>query len=263
MRYGSNRAEVGEDGGGPASLEWPSHAVVEAFGFPGAGKTALCRGLHEGLGAGNALLLGGPLRDEWRARRWLRRKLLIWWSALTSPRLVLEMLALVLRLGLWRNRRAVAHLARLPVVRARLERGAPVTLLLDQAMLQEVWSAFVSAGHGALPPAAIAPLLSQLYRRVRVHVLYLELNVAAAAERISQREGGQSKFDGLPQAVIHRRLAEVEMLTGSIVEAARRAGLTISRLDAGQPPAVVLSSALEALRLTPSTGHVAQRPLPQ
>lgn len=262
MRYGGKPTEAGEDGGGAVSLEWPSLSVVEAFGFPGAGKTALCQALHEALGAGNTLLLGGPLNDGWKARRWLRRKLSIGWSALTSPRLVLEMLALVLRLGLWRNRRAVVHLARLPLVRARLEQGTHVTLLLEQAMLQDVWSAFVSAGHGALPPAEIAPLLSQLYRRVPVRVLYLDLNGAAAAERVSQREGGQSRFDGLPQAVITRRLVEVEALTGSIVEAARQAGLTVIHLDATQPPAVVLSAALEALCLTPSTGRVAQRSLP-
>jgi hypothetical protein len=222
----------------------------------------LCLGLHKGLGAENTLLLGEPFRDEWKARNWLRRKLLVGWSAITSPRLTFELLALALRHGLWRNRRTIAHLARLPVVRARLEQSAQVTLLLDQAMLQDVWSVFVSAGHGALPPDAIAPLLSQLYRRVPAHVLYLDVNVAVAAERISQREGGQSKFDGLPQAIATGRLAEVETLTGCIVEAARGAGLTVIHLDASQPRTVVLGLALEALRLTPSTGRIPQRSLP-
>lgn len=261
MRY--ERTDVGGTGRGEApSPEWAHLAVVEAFGFPGAGKSALCQGLYGSLGGGDALMLGEPFRKGWKDLGRLQRKLLIGWSALKSPRLVLLLIGLTLRFRLWRNQRTIAHLARLPVLRARLENRSHPTLLLDQAMLQDVWSIFVSAGHGVLPPGAIAPLLSELYRRAPVLVLYLELNVTTAAERIGQREGGGSRFDGLPRQMITDHLTEVAALIDSIVAAASKTGLKITRLDATQPPAVVLNSALEALRLTPATGRAAQSALP-
>lgn len=219
--------------------------IIESFGLPGAGKTSLCLSLHERLGGSIEVSASGQLHRAWHALGPLQRKLITVRDALASPRLTLEMLVLTFRLGLWRSRRAIGLLARLPGTRRQFEQmRRPVPLLLDQAMLQDVWTICVSAGCTSPAPATLAPLLSELYRRISVRVLHLKAEAATAAYRVSQRKGGRSKFDGLPMADISEQMTAAEPLTPSILEAAQRAGLEVYTIDASQHPESVVAAAV-------------------
>jgi hypothetical protein len=218
---------------------------VELFGLPGAGKTALCLALREHLETRVEIFADQQLHGPWRALGALQRKLSLALAILGRPRLSLALIALILRLELWRSARSLVFLTRLPLTRTRLTKLSRVApMVLDQAMLQDVWSICVSADCIKPTPAILAPVVAELYRDLSVQVLYLEIDVATAAARVSQRKNGHSRFDGLPRATAALRLAHTVQLSASILESARLAGLEVYQIDAGQQPALVVDQAL-------------------
>jgi hypothetical protein len=127
-------------------------------------------------------------------------------------------------------------------------------ILLDQALLQDVWSILLSLG-GELPPIdVLSTFLVELYGGLSVHILILDVDVETAARRVSERKNGMSRFDGLPIDSISERLAGAGPMTSSLVTAAGRSGLKIEKIDARGNPSEVVQTALHVL------AGVAERP---
>jgi hypothetical protein len=218
--------------------------LIECYGLPGTGKTTLCVHLGQKLGQ----LTSDEVRASWRGERRLGERLRFASHALLEPRVWLAVGVATLRLGIWKSPDGVRRMATLPLLRARtgifLERHA---LALDQLLMQELWSALVSAGNYTPDSGALASLLGALYERLPVRLLCLDLDSGRAAERIASRTGGLSRFDGLPAETIAEKLRPAEALIKTISEAAERTGLTVHRLDAGRESKDLVGDTIEAL----------------
>jgi hypothetical protein len=217
------------------------------YGLPGAGKTSLCRNLAQKLDQTKSYS-GEQFSDHW-ARGNLRGWTAVGIHTIASPRLILTLVTIILRLHLWRSREAMVRILRLLVRRGKLLHMLKRdSMLLDQAMLQDVWSILVASDNNLANPDNLVPVLRELYRGISVEIIYLYLDPTTAARRVVGRQHGRSRFDGLPEVVAVQRLIRFEQLTASIAEAAQRAGLHVHPADSDTAPAVVTDAALQALR---------------
>jgi glycosyltransferase involved in cell wall biosynthesis/thymidylate kinase len=210
--------------------------ILEFIGLPGAGKTTLTRLVAERLAAEGYRCAvprfhaqaapAGRGRRAWRyasrAATYLAHLRLL----CTTIRFGLAIRPL--RLGRMKWLREIPDLV--PVIRSAAARHDVV--LLDQAILQAVWSATL---HGSLPSA---PLLERLIHRAtaacggRVVYLHLVVDPETAIHRIAGRAEGGSRFDRLPREEGALLLAANEERLDRIVGCATRAtGALVRELD--------------------------------
>lgn len=171
--------------------------------------------------------------------------------SLGRPRIWLALGTLAWRLRLWRSGRAIIRIARLPLARAQFELvPRSGRMLLDQALLQDVWSILLSVQGPAPAPDVLSPLLAELYAGLSVHVVALDIDADAAADRVSEREGGLSRFDGLPRESVAALLSKAGPMTSALAEAARRSGLKVDTIDAAGTVGEVVGAALAVFGCT-------------
>jgi len=163
--------------------------VIEFAGLPGAGKSTLVNALHT------------PHAE--------RRKN-------NAPRIVinlevLKVLAAALRLALSIRPFSASYLGRAIRLSTSLRRYTSFDerlLVLDQGMVQKVWSMVVETE--TFSRDAISDLVSALGPFAPDHVFWVKVPERIAAQRISRRENGNSRFDGLAEQDIERRLRTLE-----------------------------------------------------
>jgi hypothetical protein len=217
---------------------------VEFFGLPGSGKSTICRALQqtENTGRGADTVFGGQV-GRWHKILQILRAL---WA---DPVVYGEGVALLLACGLWRNPESVAYIMRLPDQKYRMMQAARggQSFVLEQFLLQNVWSAFVAAGRTKVTAQALAPFLRRLYRDMDPLLLVTELDSAMAAQRVAARAAGTSRFDGHSVAELQVALADLAGLTEDIVKAAEYAGLYVRRVRTSQTPADAVAAARVAI----------------
>jgi hypoxanthine phosphoribosyltransferase len=98
-------------------------------------------------------------------------------------------------------------------------------LLLDQGLLQELWSILFASDRFDPNPLQISALLSQLYKGVDARIVFIDIEPELAARRICQRTDGDSRLDGLPQSQVLFALSHGKRISDAILEGARTAGL--------------------------------------
>ena len=198
--------------------------IVELFGLPGAGKTTLVSGLS---------LPPGTIQREDLARG---RSAL---SAVQLVRLALATLADWRWLGAlavlaWqtpiRHSEALGRLLRFAVFKTWM-RQQGLLLVLDQGPIQALWSIFFTEGSTRLPCGALARVIDLLYADISVVVFEIAVQPDLAATRITSREAGNSRLDGLPFGLTHSRLEACADLPGELLAAVRQAGITVHSLS--------------------------------
>ena len=215
----------------PLSAGCPRARVVELFGLPGAGKTTLVRGLRlppgairrEELVAARKALSPGQLArlilatmQDWR---WL-------W--------VLAMLAVQTPI---RHREGLARLIRLAGMRTWMQQQGHL-MVLDQGPLQAMWSIFFTEGRTRPPRQALVRAIRLLYADIGVVLVEIAVPPDTAANRITTREEGSSRLDGLPLGTTRRKLEACADLPAALIAAAREAGLIIHSLPGDNPPGI-------------------------
>lgn len=151
--------------------------VVELVGLPGSGKTTLEHGLKRPH-------LG-------------RTEVPFWKTPLGLPALKVLWCALALAVetrpfAFTRIRRAFAVFLMLRCYRQR----RVDLVVLDQGLVQKVWSLIVEARH--VPQKRLSDLISACAAFGPVLLVFLKASPALAADRISKRPAGNSRFDGIP-----------------------------------------------------------------
>lgn len=193
--------------GFPLHSEAARPVVVECVGLPGSGKTTSCHYFAGQLRAAGyrvlliadikAQLRAGPvpLQVWWMLRLvWLRGKDLIRFGLLLRQQSVLTIQAVrrYLRIALYEQ-----------VLRHRLNKEKADVVLLEQWMIQELWSATIFK---ALDHRVLEERLARLCLPVDI-LIYFDISESTATERVGQRTHGRSRFDRLPASI---RLSAME-----------------------------------------------------
>src|SRR5690606_13665009 len=103
--------------------------------------------------------------------------------------------------------------------------------ILEQYLLQNIWSALMSAQIKRVKPPVLSPVIQILYSDLNAVILFFEISPADAARRVSTRLGGESRFDGLPIKEIENNLNSYSRLMEDIINAARQAGLIVIKAE--------------------------------
>jgi hypothetical protein len=213
--------------------------VVELFGLPGAGKTTVVSGLR--------LPPGAILREDMASARKalpLNQLVRLILSTLKEWRWLWALTRLALQAPI-RHREGLDRLIRLAVVRTWMRKQSDL-IVLDQGPLQALWSIFYTEGRTRPPRQALVRVISLLYADINVQLIEIAVPPDIAATRITIREQGNSRLDGLPLAVARRKLEACAELPADLIAAAREAGLFVHSLPGDNPPAI-LRRAVQAL----------------
>ena len=207
--------------------------LIELFGPPGAGKTTLVKSVAEQ----SDIVTRHQLSARWSSRSLAFRARQVAMAYLSVQQIAGAAQAMI-RLRLFR-REGLFRLAKL-IAKQRWLRSQDATVLLDQGMLQELYSALFASGRKDVDAASLAPLIKLLYRGLDVQILVIEVAPSVASARIGKRTYGRSKLDRLRDDRLDAELQRTLRLQGRIIEAARLADLPIEVLD-GHAPVVELS----------------------
>ena len=103
--------------------------------------------------------------------------------------------------------------------------------MLDQGVLQAIWSILYTEGSFAPNSTHLSPLLGAFYRGMTVRIVVIEVPPALAADRVGSRGMGSSRLDAMERCDVLERLTRAEGLPAVIRDAARGAGLEVDVLD--------------------------------
>ena len=206
--------------------------VYECLGLSGAGKTTACERIYNLCG----VLSVGDIFPSENPISTANKLALTIYSLLSDPLLYGLILKLTFELGLFKNRKSLSYLFKLPVQKTRLINGVKESpALLEQLLLQNIWSALVCANVKSIKPHVLSPFLLRLYRGLDPVVLYFTIAPEDAAKRVYRRKNGSSRFDGLPQEETLKQLTLSTGLMNDLMVAASYAGLDIRHIDGGAP----------------------------
>lgn len=205
--------------------------VVELFGLPGAGKTTLVNGLQ--------LLPGAIQREDLvtarKALSWGQLARLIL-ATMKDWRWLWALAMLAMQTPIW-HREGLDRLIRLALMRTWMRRQEHL-LVLDQGPMQALWSIFFTQGCTRPPRRALVQAIRLLYADIRVLLVEIVVPPDIAATRITTRQDGGSRLDGLPLGITRRKLQACGDLPAHLMAAAREAGLIIHSLPGDNPPEI-------------------------
>lgn len=203
--------------------------IVELFGLPGAGKTTLVSGLslppgtvqREDLARGRSALSRGQLVQ-----------LIL--TTIADWRWVWALAVLAWQTPIW-HREGLGRLVRLAVFRTWMRQHGRL-LVLDQGPIQALWSIFFTQGCTPPPRRALVRVISLLYAEISVTLCELAVQPDLAATRITSRETGNSRLDGLPLGITRRKLETSATLPDALLAATRQAGIVVHSLPGDKTP---------------------------
>lgn len=207
----------------------PSLTLVELFALPGAGKTTVVEAARQRA----CITTRKDLSAQWGSRSAMRRISHVARSFGNSARVATAArfgrdAPIATPEGLFRLMRLVAKTDWLAS-----RSGA---LLLDQGFLQDLWSILLAGKAVRSDPLLIAPLIRTAYHGIDATIVAIDVDPEVAATRILERQHGDSRFDGLPEAELRDALRSASGLHDRILEAAKLAGLPVIGVDGAVPP---------------------------
>lgn len=213
----------------------PKPGLYECAGLPGAGKTTLCKEIYKTQDMGkleDIFISQNPLST-------FEKQFLIAKSVISDPLIYLFAIKLMFTLKLWKSATALNYLFRLPVQKLRtceaLRKSQKTPYVLEQLLLQNLWSALISTDLISVEPQSLVPFVARLYQGMNTVILDFDIIPDQASHRVFERQNGTSRFDNLVQPEISKHLNEKSDLMRSVVDAARYAGVPTVKINAALP----------------------------
>jgi hypothetical protein len=202
--------------------------IVEMFGLPGVGKSTLVTAVADH----GYQQTRQKLTAAW-GRLSLRQRSAFVLGSLRNVRCLASGVRFAFRTRLT-SVESLVRLMRL-IAKTHWLRAQSGGMLLDQGYLQEIWSICIAAGRSNPDQRALAQLIRCLYAGLDPRIVFIEADAALASQRLSSRNYGFSRLDGLAAAVVEARLARAAQLPHAIIAAATAAGVPVERLDGSDP----------------------------
>jgi hypothetical protein len=225
--------------------------VVELIGLPGVGKTTLVQGLASVMHQGKPTFLDRMQFNQWSARqprlkRWSWMVIHFW-----------ELLRALFWGGLFcisferKDRASFARLIR-PLRMLMFQRmfcsdDSRGYLLLDQAIVQQIWS--ISVFSNRFNQCLLRKYLSSFTGELKENTLYvfIQSTPGLASERVSHRDNGDSRFESLDVLEREKLFIEGAEVMGILIEILERLGCRVMRLNAEDDVAIKVKQLQSAL----------------
>lgn len=203
-----------------------SPLFIEFAGLPGAGKTTIARDVVSELtNMGyrcfcNRNLYDGDVVENPSPRRLFSKLdslLHLVRSCIRHRRVAVDALACALRTKP-RNfagfQRAAQLLIRLDYIKSTLEDSYDL-VIFDQGLIQYMWS--ISATGELLPDKYLVRLLKSVLNEVSSVIIFVNIDVASAIARVSERSTMSSRFDTMPLDQAEQLLARQKVCFDKII----------------------------------------------
>ena len=209
-------------------------SLVELFSVPGAGKSTLV----DAVSRERPLMTREAVSASWQK---LPRtsKLAHVVGAFLDPRVSWAAIATAFNQRL-STPESLSRLVKL-VARSRWLASQGGQVVLDQGLLQDLWSIHYASGRFDPDPKSLSPLLRQLYKGLDARILFINVDEKTAAARIRGRADGDSRLDGLPEADVQASLSRGSQVPQAILQAVKNAGLPVTTIDGSAPLQEVLA----------------------
>ena len=224
--------------------------VLEFFGLPGAGKTTVLNCLQHQLKNKNIRFVSNEDIHVWLVSKSLMFKIRLLIKYLAYS---LSVYAQFIAEAGFRHffkppflRRTTDFISSSLYLKEYLSRHKYDICLLDQWGLQFIWSAWI----GLKQPEKrflICAIKKMQQKYPRTYVYY-ETSAQIAADRITQRTHGNSRFENLNTATVKKMMTSGQKLFNNILEAAEKANTDILILNAQNTPEENASMIIEQLQ---------------
>ncbi|MCW3796990.1 hypothetical protein OMW55_04115 [Sphingomonas sp. BN140010] len=228
-------------GAPPPQVHGEPLTLVELFALPGAGKSTV----SDAVAAKVQVKTRHELSAEWAATPRSARAAQIGRSLASRKRLAAAVrFAIRARLN---TRESLFRLGRL-VAKTEWLKSRSGLVLLDQGLLQDIWSIVVSRRAPAIADQALLrDLIRAMYDGINATIVQVEVDSQTASARIAARTYGSSRFDRLPQSQLRGSIEKTSAIERDVVEAARLAGMPVHVVDGSAPVPVVADRLLSFL----------------
>ncbi len=216
--------------------------ILEFVGLPGAGKTTICREVASQLNnQGVSFVSGDEILQQWRQQStWQRLIKLIpqtqnQWQILLYSLFLASQVKPTNRQSFSKAAKIFANVKRLDAI---ARSAAPRTqnsqiILLDQGLLQETWSVGIT---GTTPSAeSIKQELALLFHQRPMAIVYFQIDVDTALERIQNRPTSESRFDRMHPEAAQQLLSRYVAYMQKIVNCAHTFNIPILEIDSSLP----------------------------
>jgi thymidylate kinase len=207
--------------------------LVEFVGLPGAGKTTVFHQVVAQLRAeGIAIVPRDEILQQWRNIAWFQRVLRLvpetqnhWSILLQSQRLALQVKPLT-RQSFLKAGKIFSNLKRIDAIAG--DRRCPL-ILLDQGLLQEIWSVGITGS----PPAIehLQQMLALLFYQRSMAVVHFEIDIETALCRLQNRPTESSRFDLMQPEVAHSLLSTYTPYLQEILNCTRSLNIPVLQID--------------------------------
>jgi len=206
--------------------------VVELFGIPGSGKSTLAAAAAKKV----EFATRGDVSGQWARRNaFMKFSALAGWHARPSRSVLVLRFAIAARITSIQSWKRLSKL----LAKSRRLRSARAPVLLDQGLLQDLWSILYASRKTRIDPRLAVPLIRLLYEGIDARIVYVEIDPEIASARIASRPHGNSRLDGLESRAIEEGLVRAHALPAALVAAAQQAGIPVQFVDGSRPTQTV------------------------
>jgi thymidylate kinase len=211
--------------------------LIEFVGLPGAGKTTVFHQVVTQLRSeGIAIIPRDEILQQWRNTAGFQKILQLvpktqnHWSVLLQS----QGLAAQVKPLTWQSfvkaGKIFSNLKRIDAIAS--DRRCPL-ILLDQGLLQEIWSVGITGS----PPSRehLQQMLTLLFYQRSTAVVHFEIDIATAQCRLQNRPTESSRFDLMQSEVAHSLLSTYAPYLQEILNCTRSLDIPVLQIDGSLP----------------------------
>lgn len=183
--------------------------MIEFFGMPGSGKSTLSKELETKLEQRGEVCINfsqvyDPIFRTGNMFMLIKKYIFLAWFISLNIRLIIDILVLVINIRPL-NITTIIYAMKLIIVFFRMNRVIKLTrksnydfIIFDQAAAQSVWSCLLTGRVSS--EEHLNRIIHRIYNKLMLSVIYLELDIDLAVERIHLRTTCDSRFDKIEKS---------------------------------------------------------------